>query len=323
MTVKWGRTYSLELAGRPIPLPPTFAGPLPQVTSGVNIITLEYPLTLKFNVSRHTFSEANTMNLQIYNLSDLHQKQIYWDEYLKSTPIPIKLKAGYQTSPTVPLIFSGYVKLAYTERIGPDTITHIEAYDGGFGMENGSINYTAPAKTSFVDIFTALVNGGTKDGQYIGNGLPGVTAGEVLINPLPLPLTEAQTFSGSTLEQIQKIVPQGGNFFVDNGVAHIIGFNEQLSNFLGTLSSSSGLLGVPKRYGYHVSASCVFEPRLQLGQTLKLESEFVPWVNGMYQVIGFQHHGTISGVESGEATTEIDLFSTQTPVQPLALANQF
>lgn len=287
--MKFGRTYNLSVMGR----------------SG-NMIPLAFPLTLKFDVTHNTFSDANNASLQIYNISTSHQKEIYWDQYFKATRVPLILNAGYRDSaPSIPQIFTGYVTFAYTERLGPDTVTHIEAYDGGFGIANGVISHTANIGDSVEKIFSDVVS----------KGLPGVTKGSVVITKPNPKLTSPWIFSGPTWPEIQKLKPDGGSCFIADGEAHLLGFNDTLpkKNSLGVLQSSTGLLGVPKREGYQVTCSCIFEPRMKLGQTVELKSSLNPWVNKVYQIIGFKHHGTISAVESGEATTDITLLSPDAP----------
>lgn len=282
--MKLGRTYNLSVMGK-----------------NGQMIPLAFPLTLKFDTTHNTFSDANNLSLQIYNLSHAHQKLIYWDQYTKEIPVPISLYAGYQSSPPQPLIFQGFVKVAYTERLGPDLITHIEAYDGGFGIGTGLINYTAPPKTPLPVIFKNMVQ----------QGLPQVAVGSVVVSNLPKPLEYAQTFCGATWTEMQRIVPAGASLFIADGKCNLLGENDSLPvvNSLGVLQASTGLLGIPRREGYHVQAACIFEPRVKLGQTLQLKTSFASWVNGTYQIIGFKHSGTISKVESGEATTDLSLFA--------------
>lgn len=292
MSLKFGRTYILYVLGR----------------SGA-MIPLFFPLTLKFDISHATFSGANNMRLQIYNLSPANQKEIYWDQWIKASPIPTTLYAGYDSTPNIPQIFTGNVTVAYTERSGPDLITHIEAYDGGFGIRNGVISYPVPANTSLKDTFT----------QAVRLGLPGVTPGEVVVSNPPPVNTSQQILNGSTWQEIhEKLVPPGGQCFIADGVANLVGLNDYLptTSFLGVLDSGSGLLGIPKREGQIVTCSCIFEPRMKLSQIVELTSIFAPWVNGKYQIVGFKHHGTISGVESGDAITDITLFSKDAPRYP-------
>ena len=51
----------------------------------------------------------------------------------------------------------------------------------------------------------------------------------------------------------------------------------------------------------------IFEPRLQIGQFIDIQSKTETIYNGTYKVIGIEHSGTISDSQSGTCKTKVSL----------------
>lgn len=280
--VKFGRIYELVVQGQTIEH------------------TLKFPLTCKFNIERKNFSMANSASFTIYGLSLSSRKDIYYDTYFKKKLVPITFKAGFMSQPSLPTIFKGNVTAAYTSREGPELVTHITALDGGFGIDTSMISQTIEPPWRF-----------TQTIKRVMSKLDGVEVGQVLIGPEPKPSESSVTFNGKVWDVLKQYVPEDGSLFIDNGVVNMLGQNITLpSPGIRELSSETGLLNIPKKFGYQVDCDCLFEPQFTIGQSLNLKSSLAPWVNGPYKVIGLHHSGTISGVESGDARTGLSLLST-------------
>jgi len=54
-------------------------------------------------------------------------------------------------------------------------------------------------------------------------------------------------------------------------------------------------------------ADILFEPRLQIGQVVELNSNFFKKLNGQYKIIGIRHSGTISDAVAGRCKTTVEL----------------
>lgn len=274
-----------------------------------------YPLTLQFDITHHIFAAGNTANFSIYNLSTKNRNEILFDEYIKKGSYPITLNAGYgsqqeqdfvgpRLKPTLPLIFSGTVNVAYTERVGGDLITRINALDNGDVTSDKPSAYfpsdfTVPINTPFVDMIKSMM-------RLLGE----VKVGEVVVTPPQPNYTRARPHTGSVWNMLQALKPPNGHVFIDNGVCHMLGQNDVLPglNNLGTLSSDSGLLNIPKYMGENVECSCVFEPALAIGKTMRLSSDFdTRYSDKVYKIIQYTHSGTISGTLSGDAISTISL----------------
>ena len=59
----------------------------------------------------------------------------------------------------------------------------------------------------------------------------------------------------------------------------------------------------------------IFEPRLQIGQFVRIKSQTETFYNGVYKVVGIEHSGIISDAQSGQCKTKVSLnYIGTTPV---------
>ena len=95
------------------------------------VIIIEYPFTLLFDINRNYLSTNNVASLQIFNLNDVTRAKLHLDFNDYSRYIDVELYAGYGEE--LPLIFLGQVRSGASakESGGVDIVTSIEAYDGG------------------------------------------------------------------------------------------------------------------------------------------------------------------------------------------------
>lgn len=305
--MKFGRSYQMTITGQ----------------SGKEI-TVAFPTTIDFTITHNIWASANHAEFSLYNLSATNRYEIYFNQYLKARPYPATLKAGYISqqgagffgSPNeLPIVFKGYSNVAYTERSGPDLVTRINALDNGditsdkppAFLDGKTNSYTALKGTDFVSMVKGLMR-----------KLVNVAVGDVVINPtqMPLPLTKDRPFIGSVWDQLQILAKDAGgaDVFIENGVCNMLSQNSflPLSNNLGTLESETGLLGIPKFTGATCLVSCIFEPSLRIGASIKLKSSVTPWVDGPYKIVAYTHRGTISGIQSGDLISDITLASQYT-----------
>lgn len=283
---KFGRRYLLKVQGQFLPH------------------TILYPLTCRFDISQNTFAMANTAEFSLYGLSESNRKDIYFDTYYKDRIIPIEFYAGYESDASLPLLFSGNIVTAYTTREGSELVTHISALDGGFGIDTGTVPSpiaTVPAGWDFVTTVTSLMN-----------NLPGVVPGIILLNSEVARGRRAAVFNGKTWNILQYLTPPDTDLFISNGVVNMLGQNNVLPpKGISELSADSGLLNIPIRQGFTVTCQSLFQPNFVLSQSIHLTSQLSPWINGTYKIIGMHHSGVISGVESGEARSDLSLLSSR------------
>lgn len=311
--MKFGRSYHMTVTGRT------------SVPGRPVEISVNFPLTLEFNITHNIFAAANTADFSIYNLSAGNRSEISFNQFLKSQPYPIKLRAGYisqnqlglaGTPDSLPLIFDGFSNIAYTERSGGDLITRINAFDNG-DITTGKPaavfpkNFSIAPSTTFPDMVR----------QVMSALRPNVAPGNVLVTPVPDPVgSRGRSFTGTVWTALLDLAREaaGAKVYIENGVCNMLGQNDTLGgNNLGVLQASTGLIGIPRYTGANILVSCVFEPSLTIGKTLELNGTFLNNGTGPSapcKIVAYTHRGTISGVESGDAVSDITLMSVNTPL---------
>lgn len=270
---KFGRTYRLEVA-----------------TQSGSTLVIEPPFTIQFDVYRNLIVSPNESTIRIFNLAANNRNQIRYDVSNYGELRPVVLKAGY-INQTLATVFSGNIAQAWSVREGTDFITTISAHDGGFSFVNGKTDNTFPANTAFDTVIRTLA----------GQNLPGTTLGAV--GSYPGQLSRGNAYSGTTSDILTQLT--GGGFFIDNTKVHCLNPNECVEGGIQVINSRSGLLGTPVRENLIIHFDMLFEPRLLIGQQVKLESIGDVNFNGFYKIYSLHHKGMISESVCGDAVTSV------------------
>lgn len=299
--MKFGRKYKLSVqtgdTNKNYAIVSGSVVPVSSNTGRTLDVEIEYPLTLEFNVNRSTLSNSNTGNFKIYNLSEKVRRSIFHDRYDTLNYKRCVLQAGYEGDPQLPTIFDGNIQFAQSYRQKQDWITEIEGYDGYFGMANGQVSNTFSSSLNMKQILTQIIK-----------TIPNVTLG--VIGDIGSSLTQrGSSVSGNSWEIINSLVPDAVTF-IDSGKLNILNKNEYIRTSTDPLliTSSTGLLGTPRRGKNTIELKMLFEPRLFVGQLVEVRSE-LPYYNGQFVVQGVSHQGTISGAVSGDLFTDCTVFA--------------
>ena len=288
---KFGRVYRIDFEIGNLEKLGAYDRPIP-----LDSLSISYPLTAQFNISRTMSSAVNTAFVQIYGLSQLTREKLNKDRYDATRYIKMDIYAGYQDC--MSLVFSGHIKECQSTRKSGATefITQIDAWDGGLGMYLGEDNNTYPAGTAYQQILADL-----------STNMFGVNVGKISNNlPIEKPLRSI-TFNGKTYEDLR--IYTKDNLFIDNGIINFIDTEKEvIDGNIGLISVDSGLLGTPERRDTNIIVEMIFEPSIILGQQLELESKKLPYLNQTYKVLGVSHDGIISGAKSGSMITRLELF---------------
>lgn len=277
---KFGRRYQLKV----------------QVSEG-ETVTIEYPLTLEVEIERNTLASANTGRFVVLNLSPDTRRKIFHDRYDTLNFRAVELRAGYEGMDPLPLVFRGNVMWAFSYRRGTEFATEINAFDAGFDILNAQSSRSFAANTNLRDAFRALLG-----------DMAHTTLGAVGTPSEQSRALRGFAAVGNTWDIVNNLTADG-EAFVDLGRANLLGPNEYVLGVGGVplLNSDNGLLNTPRRADASVSVDILFEPRLVVGQIVKLESEEAV-NNGVYKVVGVRHSGVISGAVSGRMVTTAGLF---------------
>ncbi len=294
--MKFGRTYSMKI----------------QIDDALNAVQVAYPSTLEFNVVRNTFASANTGSFTIYNLGEDRRRQIFHDRYDTLNYRQVILQAGYQSDDNTPLctIFQGNIRSAYSYKRKQDWTTVIDAFDGGFGILNGQSSVSVGGSSqpwSATQVIKQLLTPAS---------MPNVAAGTVDIPDVQS--SRGLSLFGNTWDIIRRLA--GNNTaFIDNEKANVIKQGTYVTppDGIPLITSSTGLLGTPRKLGALLEVDMIFEPRISVNQLVALES-LESYYSGQYAVMGITHRGTISGAVCGDAITTLSLWSGTQALQAAA-----
>lgn len=251
-------------------------------------LTVGLPFTVEFDIIRKTLGSANICQIRLYNLSLFNRNQIRFNSYEFATPRMVELKAGYGTN--LATIFKGNITQAWSVREGVNFITQIECFDGGFAYVNGRTDTQFPSGTRKKDAITAMAG-----------SLPFITLGT--IGDYQGTMTRANAFSGNTIDILKELT--NGGFFIDQGKANALQDSEFIStNSVITVNSASGLLGTPVLEQNLIRFDMLFEPGLNVGTQVNLDSTTAfQNYNGTYKIVGVKHRGMISEAVCGSVVT--------------------
>lgn len=276
----------------------TFTSPLSNPNQINANVTVELPYTVEFEISRANLSSSQTGDFRLFNLApeirDAIKKDIYNIDQIRA----VQFWAGYSNddSHTQPLIFNGTINQAFSQRVGQDWITTIQAFDGGFQMANGyGVAQTVTAGLESQDAIRQLA--GT---------LPGMSAAPIVGN-FPTANKRGEVFFGNVWDLILK--KSNGLATIDNGQVKALNYNECFAGGLPEINDASGVIGTPRVSGVTIEFEMIFEPGLTVGQIIRLNLSATPTLNRQWKVLGFEHHGKITDSGSaGEAVTTVRLW---------------
>lgn len=255
-------------------------------------LVIEPPFTVEFDITRNYMASTSSSSIRIYNLSEKNRAELRKD-YLNTDVIKyMEFQAGYGKD--LGLAVRGTVSHAWSVRQGTNFITEIQSFDGGFAFQTAKFNKTYPEGTQR----STIINDMASDlKQY------GIDRGA--IGQIDGALTRGNSYSGSTISLLRELT--GDSFFIDNGKVYVLGENEVIEGSLKVINSASGLLGTPTRQNAQIVIEMIFEPRLQIGQAIRLESIGESNYNSFYKVVALKHRGTISETVGGQAITNVTL----------------
>jgi hypothetical protein len=264
------------------------------------MMELGLPFTIEFDITRSTLSSTNTSTIKVYNMSKSRRSKVYKDQYAYDKYKAIELRAGY--GDVMPTVFKGNITRAFSSREGTAMITTIESLDGGFGFVNGRVNKSFSKGFSNNSILDEIIS-----------SLPGIKKGK--IGSFPGALRRGNALNGPSIDLADAL--SGGKFFVDNEKGFFLNDDEYTLGDINLITSTTGLLGTPKREESMLHFDMIFEPRLLVGQGIQLQSSTVENFNGFFKVVSIKHRGMISESVCGSAITSVGLWAGTSELTPV------
>lgn len=270
---------------------------------GFGIIEVVPPFTLEVDITRNRLTSANVCQLRILNLGEITRNRIRRNQSQYGAPYQgVILEAGYGNN--LARIFSGNITMAWNVRQGQDIVTQIECFDGGYDYVN---NVTSTTYTSGTPNQAVI--------QNLASSLAFTTAGA--IGTFAGTLTRANSYIGPTMGILGEIT--GGASFIDNGKLNVLRTNEYIEDgSITTVDASTGLLGTPVLEFSIARFEMLFEPTLNIGRKVRVDSTTEKNFNGDYIIDSVKHRGTFSEAvgQTVITTGEFAFFKQTTGVVP-------
>lgn len=239
-------------------------------------------MRIKFSVKKHIISTASPTIISLYNLSPALRNN------LKKSNARVVLNAGWSNTGMVP-VFSGSLLAVVNEREGADIITKIISLSG-FGGTSRAVVSKAFA-------------GGAKLKSMIANvakEIPGVTVDTKNIDIQDLSIgNQGWSHAGMATEWLDRLARvYGFSWWINDGVFYAVGDKKALSGGEVLLSSANGflsriepMLASPMQIQAGVSINSLFNPYLQPGKSVRVDSAINPKLNGSYKIHTLSHTG--------------------------------
>jgi len=262
-------------------------------------------LTIDFDIQRGVGADLNSMTLRIYNLSRDNQAQLFQARLDLSnkntfTARPIILQAGYNDGLSV--IFRGGIREAFTFRQGNDLITQVEALDGILSTTQTYANISYDSATTAQQIVDDLVTPLTSQTD--------VEAGQTKLSTTTAALIgdnqRGYVIAGNAYNILQEYT--SNKAFIDLGELSILSDNECIRPSVRVIDADTGLLGIPRLDGLRVTIETIFEPRINVGEFIEVQSSVAKQFNGQYKVAAVQHKGMLSDTVAGDAKSIFQLY---------------
>lgn len=278
MSRKFGRNYRLRVQG-----------------DNERYVTIELPLSISFTVERNYQSSANTSSVSVYNLSREKREFIAKDFQAVGFERKAEILVGYGSQ--LSRIGYGNLQQAWSRREGPDFVTNIDFFDGGWNRQRATSKFSVPRGTTIQEVVNRLVDDLVSTG--LKRGAIGSFSGQ---------LSRGQAYDGNTFLILNELTDNAA--YIDNGFINVVSDSEGIMPAL-RIDSNSGLLKAPIRQSTFIEFEMLLEPKLYIGQIVNLQSRSGDRVNGLHKVYSIIHHGNVSETVGGEFVTRVGLWNSQ------------
>lgn len=210
---------------------------------GVEITDLD----IGFRISKSTKKQPNKCEIQVYNLSPDTRGKIEGrrDRLGKlSNPVRCDLEAGYADG--MSLVFSGDLHTIYTDRQGPDWVTHLASADGLTATRQANVSFSVKRGTGVVDTLKKLGREFVKTGSVKIGNLDKVV-GSAKIEGMGSTFPEGTVIDGPAYDELCRLAESAGfEVSIQHGALQVKERGKAVAEKAIDLSADSGLLGSPK-----------------------------------------------------------------------------
>ena len=237
--------------------------------------------------------DENKANVEMYNLSMDAMRDMTTLSFkpLQSKNNLIVIFAGDETS-GMSQCFAGEIQTAYADFSGAPTIKmHIEAAAGSYP----SLKASPPIAVKGSQSAASLIEQFAKESGYtfLNNGVSASVKNAVLNGD---PVSKMRTVAGMV----------GCELIIDDNVVKIQPFDRGLDQGNAVLmSKDSGMLGYPTFTSEGIKLRCLYNPDLQLGGMIKVDS-VVPGAEGVWKISKLSHSLVANSPSPGDWFSEVE-----------------
>lgn len=225
-------------------------------------------LRIKFKCKKTQESKPNTMEIEIYNLSEASRKA------LEGKDTSIVLEAGYEE--TVETIFTGNITKVVHKQEKTDILSKLEVADGGNRYRNAKISKGFPPGVKVQQAIDELISS------------MGLTRGAVLGIP-NTQYAHGLSLSGLAKDRLDDLCKKHDlQWSIQNGAIQIVPQNKTTLDQVIVLSPDSGLIDIPNKTKKGVEFKSLLQPQLIPGKRVQLESRFL---KGIFKLGHVRHSG--------------------------------
>lgn len=234
--------------------------------------SVRFKLRTHFVVEKSEDSAANKATISIFNLSDKSAKFVGQKERV------MRLEAGYDG--TREILFNGDVSKSYLEKKGGDTITTMEAADGGFAISTTRVELSLGPGATNRQVFSKV------------SSALNIAIGSVYELPIRQYL-KGFAYSGSAKELLDRLVKNTGYLWsIQNCELQVTPEKTGTSEVAAYLSNETGLIGVPTMAdkGGGIKFESLLNPKVSPGRWVKIKSKIAK-IDGFFKVQRVVHEG--------------------------------
>lgn len=269
-------------------------GPLPDYKGGGNeAVAVRFfadgttdKLRIKFNIQKHMVSTASPSVVSIYNLSrDLR------NAILKSPGTNVSVYAGWSNFGRQKL-FSGGMVSSVSQRQGADIVTDISFLAGYGSKARGITSKTFNAGATLASIV-----------EDVATNMPGISVDQSKRKTIDIKDfvvgSGGLALAGSTADTLDGLARRYGfSWWIEDGTFFALDDDRALSGNSVLITSENGflkraepILSSPFQQQAGVTVNSLFNPLINVGRVLTVESDINPNVSGSYKVHSLTHSG--------------------------------
>ncbi len=232
---------------------------------------------VKFHVEQTPGSTPNKGKVEIYNLT--RDSAALADQ----PGSQVRLIAGYIGTSEVIYVGDISAKNSKTELEGVDLVTRMECADGIDNYQKKFVEKSYKEGTPFKQILTELAQTLSSLGAPNILGVPEDS------------VVSGLTLSGQSYKSMDELTGKLGlSWSIQDGVVQVVKEGGSTKDQAVLLSSSTGLVGIPKRKDNGIEITSLLQPRIRPGRQIELDSRLI---KGRYIAGKVTHQGDNFGSE--------------------------